>query len=246
MAASIKLISPAGGSVTLSVPMTADNISYDIGAGVSANGMNITGSATVTGNLNVSNNLVVSGSVNVANLYVTDTSNVGNLVVRSTANIATANIVTANITAASITMANVTAASIANVSIPAGGLTVGGTSITGGASGTVTSITAGTGLSGGTITTSGTIALDVYTGTTATNQTYPVGTYVVSSGMTSPTVNGAYNVYSPASAGGTSFATTSQSGSSVLLTGTWRARGLIFSTVVCSLTYYTFLTQRVA
>lgn len=85
MAASIKLISPAGGSVTLTAPMTTDNFSFDIGGGTSL--------AT----LNVSNNLVVGGSANVANLLVIGTSNVGNIIVRSTANIVTANI-TGNLT----------------------------------------------------------------------------------------------------------------------------------------------------
>lgn len=63
MAASIKLISPAGGSVTLTAPMTTDNFSFDIGGGTSL--------AT----LNVSNNLVVGGSANITgNLTFTGTS----------------------------------------------------------------------------------------------------------------------------------------------------------------------------
>lgn len=81
MAASIKLISPAGGSVTLSVPSTTDNLLYDIGNGVSATTMN------------VSNNLVVGGSANIAG----NANIVGTLQVTGFSNLTTANIATANI-----------------------------------------------------------------------------------------------------------------------------------------------------
>lgn len=111
MAASIKLISPAGGSVTLSVPSTTDNLLYDIGNGVSATTMN------------VSNNLVVGGSANIAgNANIVGTLQVTGFSNLTTANIATASISTANITTANITTLNVTS------------LAVNGTTVSGGAS----------------------------------------------------------------------------------------------------------------
>ena len=52
MAASIKLISPAGGSVTLTAPMTTDNFSFDIGGGTSLATLNVSNSLAVGANLN--------------------------------------------------------------------------------------------------------------------------------------------------------------------------------------------------
>lgn len=101
MAASIKLISPAGGSVTLTAPMTTDNFSFDIGGGTSL--------AT----LNVSNNLVVGGSANIA----VDANIVGTLKVTGFSNLTTANITTANIVLSNIATANIATASINTLSL---------------------------------------------------------------------------------------------------------------------------------
>lgn len=116
MAASIKLISPAGGSVTLTAPMTTDNFSFDIGGGTSL--------AT----LNVSNNLVVGGSANIA----VDANIVGTLKVTGFSNLTTANIATANIVTARITTANITTANITTLNVTS--LAVNGTTVSGGAS----------------------------------------------------------------------------------------------------------------
>lgn len=95
-------------------------------------------------------------------------------------------------------------------------------------SGGVTSITAGNGLTGGTITSSGTIALDFYTGSTAQNTSYPIGTYLLAGQLTTtPNVNATIAMYTgPNSqlfyvAGGGSIGT-----GSVAISGTWRSRGV--------------------
>ena len=113
--------------------------------------------------------------------------------------------------------------------------------------GTVTSITAGNGLTGGTITGSGTIALDVYTGTSYTNSTYPVGTnIIVSTDSVSYNINTSITPYSPPTTGNSIFGRTSMGTGSVALTGTWRCRGQVFSYANCGSTYYTHMFQRVA
>jgi hypothetical protein len=88
-------------------------------------------------------------------------------------------------------------------------------------SGGVTSITAGTGLTGGTITSSGTIALDYYTGTSATNTSFPIGSYLIAS-LGSGQLNNA--------ATRTIYAVNSDyysdnSGAGSAVAGTWRSRG---------------------
>ena len=88
----------------------------------------------------------------------------------------------------------------------------------------VTSVTAGSGLTGGTITTTGTIALDVYTGSTDTNADYPIGTtlMVMLTGST-PYARNASNGIKYATANNWQFV--DSAGTGTALTGTWRARG---------------------
>jgi hypothetical protein len=114
------------------------------------------------------------------------------------------------------------------------------------ASSGVTSITAGTGLTGGTITTSGTIAVDIYTGTTANNTSYPIGSYVaVYSGITQRVANSSTTIFSPSTSGGF-FGTSSTGSGSSALAGTWRARGESGGEEVgCSFLLY-YLYQRTA
>jgi hypothetical protein len=114
-------------------------------------------------------------------------------------------------------------------------------------SGGVTSITAGNGLTGGTITSSGTIALDYYTGTSGTNTSYPLGSYLLGRGGGSPfstNVNASATIYTPNGAG-QYFTSTTGGGSSAALSGTWRARGSGYSTLACGQTTST-LFQRTA
>lgn len=93
----------------------------------------------------------------------------------------------------------------------------------------VTSITAGAGLTGGTITTTGTVALDVYTGSSATNTDFPVGTTVlVQLTGTTPYDRGASNAIKYATGNNKDFV--DSAGTGTTLTGTWRARGA-FTTV---------------
>lgn len=89
-------------------------------------------------------------------------------------------------------------------------------------SGGVTSITAGNGLTGGTITSSGTIALDYYTGSTANNTSFPIGSYVVTDNLNStPNNNEARTVYTNTNR------YWDQTGGGGALAGTWRSRGRI-------------------
>ena len=100
-------------------------------------------------------------------------------------------------------------------------------------SGGVTSITAGNGLTGGTITSTGTIALDFYTGTSVTNTSYPIGSYVHSS--SNANVNVSQTLYSPPTSGGLQIAASSQGSGSGALAGTWRARGIAYTNYACGL-----------
>lgn len=90
----------------------------------------------------------------------------------------------------------------------------------------VTSITAGTGLTGGTITGTGTIALDVYSGSAANYASYAIGTYIVAQITGFPNIQTVKTLYSPPTAGGIFFLDTSQGSGSSVLAGTWRNRGL--------------------
>lgn len=113
----------------------------------------------------------------------------------------------------------------------------------------LTSITAGAGLTGGTITTSGTIALDVYTGTDRNNTSYSIGSYVLfDSGYVTYAINSSRTIYTPGTATLNGFADFASSGSSALA-GTWRLRGYAPNTVYScggSSTSYVYLGQRTA
>jgi hypothetical protein len=89
------------------------------------------------------------------------------------------------------------------------------------AGGTVTSVATGNGLTGGTITTSGTISLDFYTGSDVNNTSYPIGSYVVAIGNEAAI---ARNTSSSLRYSGT---TNFSPNGGTLITGTWRARGAL-------------------
>lgn len=110
--------------------------------------------------------------------------------------------------------------------------------------GTVTQISTGDGVKGGPITATGTVSLDLYTGTSAVNTNYPVGTILsVHTGVNvagQRAVSSVETIYTDNLQG-----TAGASGSP--LTGTWRNRGL------CGTDYrspseirYYYLYQRVA
>ena len=121
------------------------------------------------------------------------------------------------------------------------------------ASGGITSITAGSGLTGGTITGSGTIGLDFYTGTTAANTSYPIGSYlfmaVDSRGYPMPSVNNNVSaVYMYTSgvsySGANKFFGNYAGDPRATVAGTWRSRGA--GGVACASAYAGGLIQRVA
>jgi hypothetical protein len=97
------------------------------------------------------------------------------------------------------------------------------------ANGTVTSVSGTNGLTG-TVTTSGSLSLDYYTGTTVNNTSYPIGSYLLigySGGAGFVNQNASTpSLYSPPSAGSGSVTySVSQGSGSSALSGTWRSRG---------------------
>jgi len=106
-------------------------------------------------------------------------------------------------------------------------------------SGGVTSITAGNGLTGGTITTSGTIALDYYTGTDSNNTSFPLGSYIIGAMTTNSAIATAF--VPKTQSGNNRFNTTNFN----TVAGAWRSRGLISAEAGCP-TLFFYLLQRVA
>lgn len=135
----------------------------------------------------------------------------------------------------SVTLTNagvtsVTGAGTVSVSASTGSVTITGT----GGSGTVTSVATGNGLTGGTITTSGTLSLDYYNGTTANNSSYPVGTYMwVGAGLAGGTAKPLNNnmatlyAYSVVGLSGALSEGNLGGGGATALSGTWKNRGAV-------------------
>jgi hypothetical protein len=102
------------------------------------------------------------------------------------------------------------------------------TTMTTAATGTVTSVSGTNGLTG-TVTTSGSLSLDIYTGTTVQNTSYPIGSYIAAlgAGGAAPILNATKAVYCPANGDNNNcvYGASSGAGSSAL-SGTWRSRGL--------------------
>jgi len=128
---------------------------------------------------------------------------------------------------------SITAGSGISVSASTGAVTI---SATGG--GTVTSVATGNGLTGGTITSTGTISLDYYTGSTSTNTSYPIGTYLISGYGSAGGRNGSVTVF-----GYTAGITNSDSmfgnqavGTRFTVSGTWRSRGAAAQGACCGAT----------
>jgi len=96
--------------------------------------------------------------------------------------------------------------------------------------GTVTSVATGNGLTGGTITSTGTISLDIYTGTTQLNTSFPIGSYVLCHGSFSgPAMNqtGTIRLINIGGAQNNNYYPDWRSGGAATLSGTWRQRGPI-------------------
>ena len=86
----------------------------------------------------------------------------------------------------------------------------------------VTSAVAGSGITVSAATGAVTISQDIYTGSTSTNVTYPIGSYVIVNAGAAYANNSSQDVRN--FAGNTAFAI----GSGTALTGTWRARGSFY------------------
>jgi hypothetical protein len=142
-----------------------------------------------------------------------------------------------NTTGNTLTKATLTAGTGITVTNSTGSITIAST-----ATGTVTSIIAGSGLTGGTITTTGTIALDYYTGSSDTNTSFPIGSYLnVDDGSAARNSSATlyYNntlntIFQTGSSGGTA------------LSGTWRARGTAILSISCTDYNVNTLYQRTA
>ena len=111
------------------------------------------------------------------------------------------------------------------------------------ATGTVTSVATGNGLTGGTITSTGTISLDIYTGSTPNYTTYPIGTYLILVGY-SVDINSSTPVRVQQSGGSANAWFFNSSASGTQLSGTWRVRGGAAVNTCCGLSGP--LVQRVA
>jgi hypothetical protein len=144
----------------------------------------------------------------------------------------------------SVTLTNagvtsVTGAGTVSVSASTGSVTITGT----GGSGTVTSVATGNGLTGGTITSTGTLSLDYYTGSSAGYASYPVGSYLLLGNATGGgiNINATSPVWTPYLGNGNVFAYSTQGSGSTSCAGTWRARGVLEGS-----TYAGYLVQRTA
>jgi hypothetical protein len=131
---------------------------------------------------------------------------------------------------------------VAGTGISVSGAT-GAVTVSSTAAGTVTSITAGTGLTGGTITTSGTIALDYYTGSSSTNTSFPIGSYLNVNSGGGVARNGSSTLYY---SNALNYQYNDYSTSGTALSGTWRSRGTVTVVVGCSIINYITLYQRTA
>jgi hypothetical protein len=132
--------------------------------------------------------------------------------------------------AVSVTNTGVTSV-VAGTGISVSGAT-GAVTISSTGGGTVTSVSGTNGLTG-TVTTSGSLSLDYYTGSTVGNTSYPIGSYlscVQNSG--NPNVNATTNLLTPTNASPQFpyFGGTSPGAGSVAISGTWRSRGSDIST----------------
>lgn len=132
-----------------------------------------------------------------------------------------------------------------SVSASTGSVTITGT----GGSGTVTSVATGNGLTGGTITTSGTLSLDYYTGTDQNLSSFPIGSYIAvgyapgGTGNRNQTAGTIYGYTAGITAANALYGT-SAVGTRFSLSGTWRWRGSM-SYGCCAVPVQT-LAQRVA
>lgn len=156
-----------------------------------------------------------SGSITLANTGVTSLTTSSGLSTNTSA--------TGAVSVTNTGVTSVTAGSGISVSGSTGAVTI---SATGG--GTVTSIATNNGLTGGTITTSGTIGLDVYNGSSYNNTSYAIGTNLMIGIQSSAiAVNNTSVAVFVSSAGQQFFYTGTNpfGGTAYSISGTWRARG---------------------
>jgi hypothetical protein len=133
----------------------------------------------------------------------------------------------------SVTLNNAGVTSVvAGTGISVSGATGAVTISSSGASGTVTSIATNNGLTGGTITTSGTIGIDVYNGTNFQYTSYAIGTSVLITNApinANTQVNNGLTIYTPSNSctyAKAHLGISSAGGGSSAMSGTWRARGV--------------------
>jgi len=129
-------------------------------------------------------------------------------------------------------------------------LTSNGTTWTSAAlpAGGVTSLTAGNGITVSASTGAVTVSQDIYTGSTSTNTSYPIGSYVSARKADAVyQVNSSQTIYSATTSGAYLYVGTSGGSGSSALTGTWRARGVAGYESAPGCGYYSYtIFQRTA
>lgn len=143
--------------------------------------------------------------------------------------IATGDIANSAITTAKLADANVTLAKLSATGTPSSSTYLRGDNTWATVSGGVTSAVAGNGITVSGATGAVTISQDIYTGSTQTNSSFPIGTYLQCLGVGNPNqsisalnASATIRIYSN---GGQYGGYTANYGSGTVLSGTWRCRG---------------------
>lgn len=170
----------------------------------------------------VRTNEAVDGNVNIVNYTITGDKFSNSIAINTTGNISSGNIAATGNISATYFLGNIAFASGINVSAPG-----------------VTSLTAGSGITVSAATGAVTVSQDIYTGSDATNTSFPIGSYVMTDGSTvGIQMNQSKTLYRRSDSYGVSATTGSA------LSGTWRLRGVV--NVYCGSNSSQGLFQRTA
>jgi len=139
---------------------------------------------------------------------------------------------TGTVTISNTGVTSLTAGTGISLSASTGSVTITNTSS---ASGTVTSIATNNGLTGGTITSSGTIGIDIYNGSSYNYTSYAIGTSMIIYGGQGTSLNSAYSIAVSSAAQSYPYTSTNPwGGTAYAIAGTWRQRGSVAAACVVS------------